>query len=183
MRTAIIYATSHGTTGKVVNIIKERLTANKTKEDNIENCPEGSITIFNLKQNNNIDLSIYDTIILGGSIHAGNIQGCVKEFSKKNLVDLLEKRVALFVCAMNKPEYETELKNAFPEILYNHAISKEVVGGEFLFDKMNFIEKMLVRNISGIKETTSKIDDSKIEALCQSLHPTVFFTNSTKTDS
>ncbi|GAB1474149.1 hypothetical protein MASR2M69_15900 [Bacteroidota bacterium] len=175
MRTAIIYATSHGTTGKVANIIKERLSANNTKEE--------SINIFNLKQNSNIDLSVYDTIVLGGSIHAGNIQGSVKEFCKNNLVDLLQKRVALFICAMNKPEYETELKNSFPELLFNHAISKEVVGGEFLFDKMNFIEKMLVRNISGIKETTSKIDDSKIEALCRSLHPSVFFTNSTKTDS
>lgn len=150
MKTAIIYATSHGTSEKVANLIKE-------KDKN------GETTLFNLKEGKTVDLSLYDTIIVGGSIHAGSIQGSVKEFCKKNLVDLLQKRVALYVCAMNEPEFETELKNAFPELLYNHAYVKEVVGGEFLFDKMNFIEKMLVRNISGIKETTSKINNSKVD--------------------
>lgn len=150
MRTTIIYATSHGTSEKVANLIKEKHTNFET-------------TLFNLKENKTIDLSLYDNIIIGGSIHAGSIQNSVKEFCNKNLVDLLQKRVALYVCAMNEPEFESELKNAFPELLYNHAYVKEVVGGEFLFDKMNFIEKMLVRNISGIKETTSKINHSKIE--------------------
>jgi len=150
MRTTIIYATSHGTSEKVANLIKEKH----------KNC---ETTLFNLKEGKTIDLSLYDNIIIGGSIHAGSIQSSVKEFCKKNLVELLQKRLALYVCAMNEPEFESELKNAFPELLYNHAYVKEVVGGEFLFDKMNFIEKMLVRNISGIKETTSKINHSKID--------------------
>ncbi len=152
MKTAIIYATSHGTTEKVANLIMKGLNST-------------DVSLINLKEGKTIDLSLYDTIIVGGSIHAGSIQGSVIEFCKKNLVELLQKRVALYVCAMNEPEFETELKNAFPELLYNHAVSKQVVGGEFLFDKMNFIEKMLVRNISGIKETTSKINYPKIETL------------------
>jgi len=152
MKTAIIYATSHGTTEKVANLIMKGLNST-------------DVSIINLKEGKTIDLSLYDTIIIGGSIHAGSIQASVKEFCKKNLVELLQKRVALYVCAMNEPEFESELKNAFPELLYNHAYVKEVVGGEFLFDKMNFIEKMLVRNISGIKETTSKINHSKINLI------------------
>ena len=137
MRTAIIYATSHGTTAKVAEIIKERLISKNSErniagnidENTIENLQDDKINIFNLKQNINIDLSLFDTVIIGGSIHAGNIQGSVKEYCKKNLVELLQKKVALYICAMNKPEYETELKNAFPELLYNHALAKEVVGG------------------------------------------------------
>ncbi len=152
MKTAIIYATSHGTTGKVARQIGEKIGLDST-------------TIINLKETKNVDLSEVENVIIGGSIHAGMVQGVVKEFCKKNMLDLLQKRVALFICAMNKPEYETELKNAFPELVYQHAIHKSVVGGEFNFDKMNFIEKMIVRKVSGVNESVSKLDGPAIDEI------------------
>ncbi|MDP3451937.1 MAG: flavodoxin domain-containing protein [Bacteroidales bacterium] len=152
MKRAVIYATTHGTTEKVANYIQTSTGPEKT-------------TLFNLKSNPPSDLSEYSHIIIGGSIHAGSIQTKVKDFCKKNMIDLLEKRVSLFICAMNRPEYESEIKNAFPDLLYNHADSKIVVGGEFLFDKMNFIEKLIVKKVSGINETVSKIDYSAVDDL------------------
>jgi len=147
MKTAIVYDTSHGTTEKVANMIASF---------------NSSIEIFNLKENKNVNLDEFDQVIIGGSIHVGKIRRRVKEFCLKNLDKLLQKRVGLYLCAMNEPEYENELKLAFSEELRNHAVIKKVVGGEFLFDRMNFLERFIVKKISGINETTSKLDEKGI---------------------
>lgn len=65
MKTAIVYMSMHGTTEKVVNIISEHLTQHDTD-------------IFNLRNNKAPDLSKYDFVIIGGSIHAGMIQKRIK---------------------------------------------------------------------------------------------------------
>jgi menaquinone-dependent protoporphyrinogen oxidase len=52
-----------------------------------------------------------------------------------------------------------------PKLLRNHAISSKCVGGEFLFEKMNFFEKLIVKKVSGITRNISKIDENKIEEL------------------
>lgn len=154
MKTAIIYATTHGTTEKVAQQIEKQL-------DNAH--------LYNLKQTKKIDLSQFNQVVIGGSIHAGQIQSRVKNFCKQNMVDLLQKRVALYLCGMNEPDYETEMNNAYPELLRKHAITSKVVGGEFLFDRMNFVERFLVRKISGVSQTVSKIDDNKVSELVYEL--------------
>ena len=152
MQTAIIYASSHGTTEKVAKQIQHELGA--------ENAH-----LFNLKSTKTIDLSQFDTLVIGGSIHAGQMQGKVKRFCKNNMVDLLQKRVGLFMVGMNEPEFENEFNNAFPELLRKHAITSKCVGGEFLFEKMNFIEKLIVKKVSGITNNISKINEEKISEL------------------
>jgi menaquinone-dependent protoporphyrinogen oxidase len=149
MKTAIIYSSTHGTTEKVASRLAEIL--------GIEN-----IKLFNLRNESTIDISVFDTVIIGGSIHAGNIQMRIKKFCKINLLALLDKKLGLFMCGMNEPEYEKEFRNAFPELLREHASATCIPGGEFLFDKMNFFQRAIVTKISGIKESVSKIDDSKI---------------------
>lgn len=152
MKTAIIYASSHGTSEKVAKQIQKGLGADST-------------SLINLKETKAADLNPFDTLIIGGSIHAGQMQGRVKTFCKKNMVDLLQKRVGLFMVGMNEPEFENEFKNAFPELLRNHAITSKCVGGEFLFEKMNFFEKLIVKKVSGVTENISKIDENKIAEL------------------
>ena len=70
MKTVIVYASSHGTTAKVANLIREKLDST-------------SIQILNLKDKPNIDLSNYETVIIGGSVHAGSIKSEVKKFINK----------------------------------------------------------------------------------------------------
>ena len=152
MKTAIIYASSHGTTEKVAKQIQNGLGTDNA-------------LLVNLKTTKTVDLSLFDTVIIGGSIHAGQMQSRVKTFCKKNMVDLLRKRVGLFMVGMNEPQFDTEFNNAFPELLRKHAITSKCVGGEFLFEKMNFIEKLIVKKVSGINHNVSKIDDSKISEL------------------
>jgi menaquinone-dependent protoporphyrinogen oxidase len=149
MKTAIIYATTHGTTEKVALRIKELAG------------PENTF-LFNLKEGSPFDLHSFDTIIIGGSIHAGMLQKRVKDFCKQHTLELLQKPLGLYLCGMNEPEYEQQLEKNFPEILRRHAKAKETLGGEFLFDKMNFFQKLIVKKISGISESVHKINDEKI---------------------
>ncbi len=150
MQTAIVYTTTHGTTEKVVAKMQDLLG----KQDTVT---------FNLKNKKDIDLSQFEGIIIGGSIHAGMIQKRVKDFCRENMSVLLQKPLGLFICGMNVPEYQSQLEKAFPEELRKHAKSTKVVGGEFLFEKMNFFQKLIVKKISGIKESISKIDENMIE--------------------
>jgi menaquinone-dependent protoporphyrinogen oxidase len=152
MKTAIIYATSHGSTEKVAKQIQSELG-------------EANTQLFNLKASKSIDLSPFEQVIIGGSIHAGQVQGKVKKFCKQNMVDLLQKRVALYLCAMNEADFDLEFNTAFPELLRNHAVSCKVVGGEFLVEKMNFFERLIIRKISGITQSVSKIDEEKVKEL------------------
>lgn len=156
MKTLIVYASSHGTTEKVANIIKEKLDSS-------------TVQTINLKSKQKIDLSNYETVIIGGSIHAGSIQREVKNFIKENTITLMEKRVALFLCCMNEKEEQTEFNNNYPELLRNHSTYNAIVGGEYIFEWMNFIEKFLVRKIAGVSASVSKLRYSEIDNLVNSL--------------
>lgn len=152
MKTIIVYASSHGTTEKVANIIREKLDS-------------ATVQIINLKSKTKIDLSNYETVIIGGSIHAGSIQSEVKSFIKENTITLMDKKVALFLCCMNEKEEQTEFNNNYPELLRNHSTYNAIVGGEYIFEKMNFIEKFLVRKIAGVSTTISKLRYTEIDNL------------------
>jgi menaquinone-dependent protoporphyrinogen oxidase len=152
MKTAIIFTTTHGTAEIVASKIATKLGENQ--------CD-----LFNLKNTSNVDISSYDTIILGGSIHAGTIQSKMRTFLEKNRTLILEKRVAIYLCSMIEADFEKQLNNAFSEELRKHAICVVGVGGAYFFDKMNFIERFMVKKISGISESTSKIQEDKIDEL------------------
>jgi menaquinone-dependent protoporphyrinogen oxidase len=152
MKTAIIFASKHGTTTKVAHQIGALIGNDKTE-------------IFNLKESAHLDLSNFERIIVGGSIHAGGIQKSIKNFCITHTVDLLQKPLGLFICCMDEQRAMSEFETAYPELLRNHAKSKKVMGGEFLFDQFNFIEKFLVKKISGITSTVSKIDDDKVREM------------------
>lgn len=149
MKCLIVYRSRHGTTQKVVYQLAMGL------------APAEVVTI-DLNVNSNPDLSLFDTIIIGGSIHAGQIQKEITRFCQVNRVTLLTKRVGLFICFMNKKDGQQELQNAFPQELIQHAEALGLMGGELLFEKMNFIERLIVRRVSGVKQTVSALNQEAI---------------------
>ncbi|NTW24494.1 MAG: flavodoxin [Lentimicrobium sp.] len=157
MKTAIVYRSHHGTTEKVANMISEEIGKENTR-------------LFNLKKEKLIDLSKFDRVIIGGSIHAGSIQKSVKEFCAGNMVALLEKPLGLFLSCMEDQKAREQFDSAYPELLRSHARSCKITGGEFNFDKMNFLEKAIIRKVSGIKESVSKINESGIKELVSEMN-------------
>lgn len=151
MKTLIVYCSSHGTTGKAAHMLRKHI--------------EGEVVVLNLNQTKlQSDLQIFDSVIIGGSIHAGNIQSKVKKFIKENHEVLLTRNIGLFLCCMREGEIASEqFENAFPAELRERAIATGIFGGEFLVSKMNFFEKLIVKKVSGVTEDTSKIDVQSIE--------------------
>ena len=165
MRTIIIFATSHGCTEKAVGELAQKLS--------------GEIETVNLNENPSPSVIGFDRIIIGGSIHAGQIQKKVRNFCNSNLEILKSKEIGLFICCMYEFEVaREEIRNAFPEELHQMAKTEAIFGGEFNFDKMNFVEKMLVRKIAHVNESVSKIDHDSIERFVNRMektyHPFMF---------
>jgi len=159
MRTAIIYASKHGTTESVARKIQNGLGENEAQ-------------LFNLKKNQNFDLAGFDQVILGGSIHAGSIQKRMKHFLESHRPELLEKRLGLFLCCMDEQRAQAQFEAGYPEILRSHALSQKVMGGEFRFDKMNFIEKAMIKKIAGVDHSVSKVSQEKIDELIDDMKTT-----------
>ena len=78
MKTAIIYCTKHGTTEKAARLIAEKLSGS-------------DVSLINLDQEDEPDLSVFDRIIIGGSIHIGTIQKDIRNLCIKHLDELIQK--------------------------------------------------------------------------------------------
>lgn len=150
MKTAIVFISKHGSTAKVAKMLSE-------------NFHEDDVQLFDLKENRLPEIDDFDNVLIGGSIHAGMIQKRVRTFCTSRFNELMSKDIGLFICCMEKGEKaEEQFRNAYHNELLNHAKAKGILGGEFLFEKMNFLEKAIVKKVSGVKETTSQINQEAI---------------------
>lgn len=156
MKTAIIYSSTHGTTKKVARLIAEK-----------QNGKE--VSLIDLGINPKPVIDTFDRIIIGGSIHVGMIQKRVKHFCEKNLALLLQKETGLFICCMRKEKQEEQFVNAFPERLRMHSKVHGYFGGEFLFEKMNFLQKLMVKKVAKVCKSISQIDYAAIDQFVSAL--------------
>lgn len=157
MSTLILYSSKYGCTEKCVEFMSKEL---KDKPN-----------IVNLKNSGDIDISKYDKVIIGGSIYMGRIQKEVREFCSKNLKELKEKQIGLFICGMQEEDaINNELIENFPPELINIAVTKVHFGGEFNFDKMNFFEKFIVKKIAKTSSNKSNILNDDIHKFAQAIN-------------
>lgn len=147
--------THHGTTRKVVDRLASLMGENAT--------------IVNLDENHEPDIQAFDCIVIGGSIHIGQIQGRVKNFCETYKAQLLNKKLGLFLCFMNKDLAQQEFENAFSPELRTHATAHGLFGGELLFEKMNFLERFMTRMIAKENKSRSAIDYEAIEKFAKSM--------------
>jgi menaquinone-dependent protoporphyrinogen oxidase len=156
MKTLIVYRTTHGCTAKIAHEIGTLMG--------------GDIDYFDLKTEMPENIQSYKRIIVGGSVHAGQIQSKVKQFCQKNHSILLEKELGLFICCMYEGEVaQKQLEDAFPEDLRYHAKSLLIAGGMLNFDKLNFLERFAVKKAAHINESVDKIDKVSIERFARKM--------------
>ncbi|MFZ7943132.1 flavodoxin domain-containing protein [Neobacillus sp. 19] len=158
MKSLIVYCSSHGTTEKAVGLISENL--------------EGDVLSVDLKREKTLfDLKDFDTVIIGGSIHAGQIQRKISQFIKHHHHRLLEKNLGLFLCCMREGDIAIEQFNhAFPQDLRKNSAAMGLFGGEFLVSKMNFFERQVVKRVDGITVDQSKLDTASIMEFVSSMN-------------
>jgi menaquinone-dependent protoporphyrinogen oxidase len=101
----------------------------------------------------------------------GQASGKMKAFCKANEQVLLQKKTGLFVCGMHpdKEQRDKELKDAYPEALHEKAVARGFFGGEFLFEKMNVLERLIVKKIAKTTESVHQIDWDAIEIFVEKL--------------
>lgn len=156
MNTAILYMTQRGCTEKAA-IELARLLPGKTE-------------LFNLYKVPAPDLNQFDTVIIGGSIHFGRIQAGLQKFCNEHRGELIYKNLGLFICCMETGKNaEAEFENAFEEPLRRHAIAKGIFGGEFNLKKMTSFERMVIRHIASVRESTSRVDTEAIQRFAKQL--------------
>lgn len=159
MKSIIIYATKHGSVENAAKILKSKMN--------------GDVLLVNVMKESLPSLEAYDTVILAGSIYMGQIQKQLTNYINTNLSALMQKRIGLFICAAS-PEQEArvkELETSFPIELYSRAICKDVFGYELNFAKLNFFEKLIMRMVTGSKESSSYLDQGKIAAFAKVITP------------
>lgn len=86
----------------------------------------------------------------------------MKGFYENNLNELKNKKIGFYICCMREgAEALSQIENNFPKELLGNAIAKEHFGEEFLFDKMNFLEKFTVKMVSRNDDKKESIDGKK----------------------
>ena len=145
MSTAIVFISRHGSAEKSAKLLKNKVN--------------GNVTLVNLKKDKIPNLDLFDTVIIGGSIHGGHIQEAVKKFCRRYWKKLIEKRLGLYLCCMKSgEEAQQQFIDAYPESLRQHAEVRGIFGGEFMFEKMNFLEKMIVKRFTTATESVSRLN-------------------------
>lgn len=85
MNTIIIYSSKYGCTKDCANILKNKLSDN--------------VTIVDINNNNKIELSKFDKIIIGSSIYVGSVSKKIQVLCNDN-VELLNKNKLAFSFAV-----------------------------------------------------------------------------------
>jgi menaquinone-dependent protoporphyrinogen oxidase len=156
MKTLIVYASKHGSTEKAAHLLKEKL--------------KGTVTIIPVSRLNTNELKQYSHLIIGSSIHAGRIQKPMKDFCSTQNDRLKQKHLGLFLCCMDNDKAQEQFNQAYPEELRTISICNGLFGGEFLFEKMNFLERFIVKKISKVNNSVHEINVEAITRFAQSFN-------------
>lgn len=149
--TLIVFASHHGTVEKCARELFRRI--------------DGKVDICDLNRRDFLpDLSGYDAIIVGGSIHSGKIQEEISSFCKTNIEMLASKRLGLFInCIYSGEKATQQLNDAFPEILNRLAVVRDYFGGEVDRLKLSFWERVVISRMIERGDMVVPISKEKIE--------------------
>lgn len=132
MNILIAYDSFYGSTEDCVKTISKKV--------------EGNVTVKKGEELKKIDVSSYDKIIIGSPIKFGSVLKSVKKFCKKNLNQLLEKPVALFVCCAEQGGAEEYFKKSFPLDLINDSFTCVCLGGRLPTNPQGMTDKAAVKS-------------------------------------
>lgn len=134
MKTLVVYVSRQGCSEKSATLIQRALG---------DDCD-----IVDLEQRSDVSPGDYDIVVIGGPIYYGRMHSAVSAFCQRHLATLLQRRVGLYICCMQGGETaQQELREAFPPELFEHAAARSIFGGEIHMERINFIERFIVRAV------------------------------------
>lgn len=154
MSTLIAYASKYGCTERCAEKLAKGF--------------DEKVDLYNLKSGKSIDIAQYDKVIIGSSVYVGKVHKEATEFCTKNLEALGNKKVGMFICGSQEGDgLKQELQVAYPQELQSKAVAIECFGGEYVFGKMSFIDKTIIKVIAKSNKDSSTIKDDKINNFIQ----------------
>lgn len=155
--TLIVFASEHGTVEKCARELFLLI--------------DGKVDICDLNKRDIIpDLSGYDSIVIGGSIHSGKIQRVISDFCVANLDLLINKRIGLFInCIYSGEKALKQLEEAFPRELSDKAVVREYFGGEINELKLNYWEKIITKQMIDQENLVVSLSKEKIDHFAKTI--------------
>ena len=156
MQTLIAYTTRHGTTLRYCLALARELA--------------GEVTLVDLRDEPAIDISLFDTVILGGAVYAGRVAKELREFCSANKEALAQKRLGFFVCGWHEGEAAQEqLEAAFPHELLSIAAARACFGGEMNLAEMSLFERLIVKMVAKVQGNASRYSDEAVREFARAL--------------
>lgn len=154
MRTAIIYASKTGTTRDCANLLKDKLSSD--------------VQLIDLKTVENPNVADYDKIIVGSAIYMGRPLKEVVNFCMKNKEILLHKHISFFFCGLETDErIKADASNYIAVELMERASIIDYFGGELHHDKVNFIDKFIMKQMEKTLKVKTGIRTEEIEKFAE----------------
>lgn len=156
MKTLIVYAGKYGTTARIAGIIAQALA--------------GQVQAHNLAEGPPPAPEDFERIVIGSSVYIGRIRKQAKAFCVQNKAVLLQKQLALFLCSGMPQNSEQYYKDNFDEALLQHASPKASFSGEFLVEKMGFLDKKMIAAVAkGSGMEAPQLDEQAVRAFAAAL--------------
>ncbi|HBE9729741.1 flavodoxin [Clostridioides difficile] len=150
MNTIIIYSSKYGCTKDCANILKNKLSDN--------------VTFVDINNNNNkIELSKFDKIIIGSSIYVGSVSKKIQVLCNDNVELLNKKQVGIFLCCGFSEQADKYLKSNFPSSLLESANAIGIFGSEARLEKMKFLDKLIMKAVSKGNYDSFRISQDNID--------------------
>lgn len=153
----IIYASNHGTVEKCAKELFAQM--------------DGKVDLCNLNHREiSPDLNVYDTVIIGGSIRSGKIQGIIADFCEANQDVLSTKNLGLFInCLYSGAKAQQQLDEAYPALLNTVAIARDHFGGEIDELKLNYWEKIITKQMIVQENLVVKLSKERIDRFAKKI--------------
>lgn len=138
MKTLVVYGSKYGATEICAKRIAKGL--------------KGEVDLINLKEQKEISLEAYDKVVIGSAVYAGMLRKEVKAFYDKYKEVLEGKKIAVFLSCMDDQGLNQYIDQGFSVAFREKLIAQAGCGGIFNFQKMNFLERFMMKQINKIKQ-------------------------------
>jgi menaquinone-dependent protoporphyrinogen oxidase len=150
----IAYRTRYGTTERYARLLAERLP--------------GESKLADLGHSRRLSPGDYGLILLGSPIYGGTILPGVSSFCERYREELLSRPVGLFICCLYEGERaRAQLDSAFPDWLSLHAFGRWALGGEVRLERLNLLDRFLVRGLIRVQRDIAKMRPEAIEPIAR----------------
>jgi len=156
MKTLIVYGSKYGFTTDCVHLLQSNLS--------------GEVTIMDIQQVTTLlNVSDFETVIIGGSVYVGRVSKKLREFCEKNLDALRQKRIGLFLCCALTENEAKYFSDNFPTPLLESAKVIKTFGSEARLEKMSLMDKTIIKAVTKGDYSNFKISEDNLEAFAKEM--------------